>query len=372
MSAFYNKTGRLVRGLFVLGLAACSDATPVSPLAQRVPPREAQAVTELTCTARASSHTVSCGNAVTPAITGVSADVVGGQNLYVRMTSSNVTYDGTTFSFDATITNLMPEALGSPNGTIVDPDGIKVFFSTMPTATAGSGSIAVVTDSIGTFTRSNQPYYQYTGVLPQNATSAPQRWAFTMPPSVNEFIFKVYLSATIETKLVINEVLSNPGGVISDANGEWFEVYNAGMRAVDMQGMLLADSSAAGPRPYNLIASSVIVPPGGYAVFGNTTNLTNNGGVSVNYAYGAGMALANSLDALKIARLFRGDTVTIDYVNYSSAAVSAQNGISRELRNPALNNLNMDGPNWVDAPVTSVYGPGGRGTPGAQNAGYTP
>jgi hypothetical protein len=84
------------------------------------------------------------------------------------------------------------------------------------------------------------------------------------------------------------------------------------------------------------------------------------------------MAFANSLDAFKIARVFGSDTITIDRTQYANAAVSAQNGISRELKNPSLDNSNMDGSNWADASVTSVYGEGGRGTPKAKNSGFDP
>ena len=55
-----------------------------------------------------------------------------------------------------------------------------------------------------------------------------------------------------------------------------------------------------------------------------------------------------------------------------SASISPQNGISRELKNPALPNADIDGSNWSDASTTAVYGPGGRGTPGARNSGFTP
>jgi hypothetical protein len=82
------------------------------------------------------------------------------------------------------------------------------------------------------------------------------------------------------------------------------------------------------------------------------------------------MAFANSLDAFKISRVYGTDTVTIDRTQYANASVSAQNGISRELKNPSLDNSNMDGSNWADASVTSVYGEGGRGTPKAQNSGF--
>jgi hypothetical protein len=153
------------------------------------------------------------------------------------------------------------------------------------------------------------------------------------------------------------------------------ELYNAGTLAVTLNGLVFADSAASGRRPYNVFVDTtkaIVVQPGAYFTLGNTTNTTNNGGVPIDYAYGAAMAFANSLDAFKIARVYGTDTLTIDRTQYSSAAISAQNGISRELKNPALDNSNMDGSNWGDASVTSVYGPGGRGTPKAQNSDYTP
>jgi hypothetical protein len=201
---------------------------------------------------------------------------------------------------------------------------------------------------------------------------------------VDTFSFRVYLATTIQAMLVINEVLANPGGLTTDANGEWFEVYNAGTLPVEMQGLAIADSAASGRRPYHIIASSLVVNPGGYVVLGENGDTTKNGGVAVDYVYGtqfgSPLTLANSLDAVKISWVGNfgvdewtaPDTVTIDQVHYSNASVSAQNGISRELKNPALDNLNMDGSNWGDASVVSVYGDGGRGTPKAQNSVYTP
>ncbi len=184
--------------------------------------------------------------------------------------------------------------------------------------------------------------------------------------------------------IVITEVLANPGGTISDANGEWFEIYNATNRAIDLQNWYVQDSSAAGIRPYHKIASTLVIQPYGFLVLGNTTNTTNNGGVTVHYAYGNALAFANSLDKIRIVapttngvdwNVFTDTTggvtpnpvpesLIIDRVRYASAAISAQNGISRELKNVGLHNHDIDGANWMDAPVSMVYGPGGRGTPG--------
>jgi hypothetical protein len=183
----------------------------------------------------------------------------------------------------------------------------------------------------------------------------------------------VALETSVQPMLVINEVMTNPVGLVTEEQPkEWFELYNAGTRPVDLQGMVIADSAASGRRPYHLIGSSVVVPSGGYVVLGASTNTTTNAGATVDYAYGAALNFGNSLDALKIARVVGQDTLTLDRTQYSNASVSAKEGITRELKNPALDNSNMDGSNWGDASVTSVYGAGGRGTPKAQNSTYTP
>jgi hypothetical protein len=192
-----------------------------------------------------------------------------------------------------------------------------------------------------------------------------------MPLSVNSFTFSLLLDMDWEPKLVINEVMANPNGTL-DTDSEWFELYNAGSKPVDLENLVIADSAASGRRPYHRIASSVVVQPGGYVVLGNSTNVVSNQGVPVDYAYGTALQLANSLDAVKIARVVGTDTVTIDRIQYSNASVSAQSAISRELINPALDNSNMDGSNWGNASVTSVYGSGGRGTPDAQNSVFAP
>ncbi len=254
-----------------------------------------------------------------------------------------------------------------------NPRSVRVFFHQTPTVTVGTGSIDVAnTDGTETFTAGNQPFFAYHEILEKDEVSSVKTWQLSMPLSVDMFQFQLLVETDVQYLLVINELLANPGGTITDASGEWFEIYNAGSSEVNLQGLVIADSAASGRRPYHIVADSLVVQPGGYVVLGNTTNTTNNGGVPVDYAYGSALAFANSLDALKIARVYGTDTLTIDRTQYASAAVSAQNGISRELTNPALDNSNLDGGNWADALSTAVYGPGGRGTPKAQNSTFTP
>lgn len=368
-----GRIGRLLipTMLGAVALGACGDSQLAGPADARVT-LPASAVQAFSCTGTQTGVTCSPLQPGTGDALGV---LVGGQNTFVRLASANASYNAGTeiFSMDVTVQNLMNEAMGTPDGVTPDPDGIQVFFHNGPNTTQGTGEVTVANaDGTGFFTAAAQPYHRYSEILEKDEVSGVKTWQFNMPSTVLRFSFVVLIETDVQPLLVINEVLANPGGTITDASGEWFEVYNRGSRSVDMQNMVIADSAASGRRPYHLIGSSLPIAPGGYVVLGNTTNTTNNGGVPVDYAYGAALALANSLDALKIARVVGTDTLTIDRTQYASAAISAQNGISRELTNPALDNSNMDGSNWADALVTAVYGPGGRGTPKAQNSTFTP
>jgi len=356
-----------------LVFAACTAELPtrVAPVPAAVPQ---SALARLECNANVRSATITCASDPSALSFGGSADILGGQNVYVKLTSFNVRYDAPELlGADVTVQNLMNEAIGTANGAVLDTAGIKVFFHSGPTVTAGTGSVTIAnSDGTDAFTGSAQPFFRYGEMLTTNTVSSPKRWQFNVPATVANFSFSVYLSVAVQPLLVINEVMANPGGTILDQDGEWLELYNAGSRTVNLQGLIVRDSAVTGLRAPYAIPTSYDVAPGAYVVLGETTNTSTNGGVPVDIAYGSALALANSLRAIRLERVYAGDTLTIDGTAYASGAISAKNGISRELKNPALANYNMDGSNWGDASVVSVYGPGGRGTPKAQNSTYIP
>ncbi|MBB4636870.1 lamin tail domain-containing protein [Longimicrobium terrae] len=365
----------LVPVLAAAAMAACGDEQKLTGVEGRTARPPAGALQAFDCQASRTDG-VTCRPAGAGA-GGASAVILGqgGNGSTVRVTSSNIVYDSVSeiFSFDVTVKNVLNEAIGTPDGVVPDPQGIQVFFNSGPTVTGGTGTASVANaDGTGTFTAANQPFFAYYEILEKDEVSAPRTWRLNYPNTATNVSFTVLVETDVQYLLVINEVLTNPGGTIADTNGEWFEVYNAGTLAVNLQNLVIADSAAAGRRPYHVIASSVSVAPGGYAVLGISADTLINGGVKVDYAYGSALSLANSLDAIKIARVYGTDTLTVDRAAYLSAAISAQNGISRELINPALDNSNIDGANWADASVSAIYGPGGRGTPKAQNSAFVP
>lgn len=309
--------------------------------------------------------------------------VLSRQDEYLSLIASNINHNANsqTFAFDAAVQNLLSNTLGTTDGTTLDPAGIKLFVNGT-TVTSGSGSVTVANpDGSATFDGADRPYFQYNQMLAQNEVTGARNLLLNVPNTVSAFTVDFFVYTRVQAKLVINEVMVNPANPITDASGEWFEVYNAGFLPIDMQNFKVNDYGAADTgngcenfaslcsRPAHMIASSLVVPAGGYVVFGNSTNTVSNGGVPVDYSYGATLALINSLDGVRIQS---PDNLTIDKALFASAATSAQDGVSRELKNPALDNTNIDDSNWGSAMVTSVYGPGGRGTPRAQNSFYTP
>ncbi|MEO8621464.1 MAG: lamin tail domain-containing protein [bacterium] len=367
----------------LLTLAACSERTLTAPVQQSADPdgQSDAMLVPFKCTGQVSTGSVSCQSGAEVGADGVARDLIGGQNTFVKLTSSNVSYNGGTgiYQFDVTVQNLMNEAIGTPDGTTPDVNGIRVFFASGPTTTSGSGTITVANaDGTATFTATNQPFFRYNNILVTNAVTPAHTWQLNVPNTVNTFSFVVLLSTEVQPLLVINEVMADPAGALIENTGEWFEIYNAGTRSVNVQNFVIADSAPGltTHRPYHQIASSLTIASGGYLVFGrsnDTTAATGTGGVVVDYNYGNALVLGNggtSGDAIKIARVYGIDTLQIDRVAYGVGG--ATDGFSRELLNPALDNSNMDGPNWANALIGAVYGAGGHGTPKAQNSTFTP
>jgi len=197
-----RSTTRAGLGLVVLALAACSDGTsPAAP--EPTVPGPVQLV-QLACRASVEEMSVRCGSG---SLTGDARGlIVGNQDVYVRLTSSSPAYNAATqaFTFNVTVQNLIAQPLGTANGTTPSPTGVRVFFPQDPTVASGSGAIAVVADGTGTFTAGGQSYYQYSGtqlgadgILSPNETSAAKGWTFTVPTTVNTFVFTLYVAADV-------------------------------------------------------------------------------------------------------------------------------------------------------------------------------
>jgi hypothetical protein len=189
------------RALFLAGLLAavsCSDAgDPLGVDAPRPPAAEpGNSLQALDCTVDVRQGSVRCESAQ-PGTGAASGIIVGGQNQFVRLASSGVAVEADTFKFNATVTNLTPQALGVDANGASDAEGVRVFFHSGPTADGGGGPI-VVEGAAGSavFITGNKPYYQYAGGLDPQETSESIRWKFLLN-GATKFTFKVYVSANV-------------------------------------------------------------------------------------------------------------------------------------------------------------------------------
>jgi len=160
-------------------------------------------------------------------------------------------------------------------------------------------------------------------------------------------------------EIIITEIMRDPD-VITDANGEWFEIYNTTGDELDIQGLTVRDDDNDS---FTLpTGAPIIVSSGSFFVLGRNGDPATNGGVSVDYTYGGFMYLGNDDDEV-ILEL--GGT-TIDAVLYSNTPFPDTAGASMTLNPLHFNATDNDtGSNWCDG--TSSYETNNTGTPGAAN-----
>jgi hypothetical protein len=206
-SRWYVARASIALGLVAITAYACTDQNyPAAPTVSSSGPIPAALapirLAKLDCVASVANRTVTCKEAQPDDASGVAKDLVyGGQNEYLQVTSANADYDSGThkFGFDVTVRNLIPQAIGTTNGTSADPDGVKLFFSHEPYVTGGTGVVTVDNaDGIGTFTGPNQQFYRYVQLLEEFQASSAKHWQFDIPPTVTTFAFSLYCSSPVQ------------------------------------------------------------------------------------------------------------------------------------------------------------------------------
>lgn len=118
--------------------------------------------------------------------------------------------------------------------------------------------------------------------------------------------------------LIITEIMADPAAV-TDANGEYFEVYNTTSRTLHINGLVVTDKGSGSFTVSVTPEAPVEVAPGEYFVFGKNDDLATNGGVNVDYQWGS-FTLTNSADKVILTMPGAGTNpdVEIDRVEYGS------------------------------------------------------
>jgi endonuclease I len=163
--------------------------------------------------------------------------------------------------------------------------------------------------------------------------------------------------------LVISEVMPNPS-VVSDAVGEWFEIFNRGSATVDLNGWTIRDDDID-LHQINAPAGLLIAPLE-FLVLARDGDVVTNGGVVADYVYGGNLILANSIDEVVLI-----DPLAVERarVMYTSATWPFLAGFSAELLDLLAPDPN-DPAVWISA--TTPYGSGDLGSPGGPGSAIVP
>lgn len=155
--------------------------------------------------------------------------------------------------------------------------------------------------------------------------------------------------------LFISEIMANPSAV-SDANGEWFELFNASANPIDLNGLTISDDTS---NTHTIDSGgSLFIASGEYFVLGRNGDTLINGGYIADYVY-TGFSLGNTNDQIIISE----NGAELSRVNYTGLPFGTA-GISVELIIQAFP-LNESS---YQLTQNSFYGDGDIGTPGTQGS----
>ncbi|MCO4770937.1 MAG: lamin tail domain-containing protein [Deltaproteobacteria bacterium] len=209
-----------------------------------------------------------------------------------------------------------------------------------------------------------QPAYDGVNGVPATATSLGDDWTCEAQ-SDDGSATSAWVSASSQVlpgagDLVFSEFMADPSEV-SDAAGEWVEVYNASGTLLDLGGFELHDDGSDS----HLIQGPLPIAAGGRVLLARNSDTSSNGGVGVDYEY-TGFVLDNSADEIVLSYL----GVEVDRFDYTLASWSGITGhavsLDPDLGSPdgALNDLPS---NWCGS-MEPLGAPGtDYGTPGQPN-----
>ncbi|MBM4318495.1 MAG: hypothetical protein FJ125_00690, partial [Deltaproteobacteria bacterium] len=193
----------------------------------------------------------------------------------------------------------------------------------------------------------------------RNRTTVPA----TAPNQPHSFTVLPPVARPVPGDLIITEIMADPAAV-ADSAGEWFEIHVAAAHELELSGLRISDETSNA----FVVQGSLRGQPGDHLVFGRNADPLVNGGVVVDYAYGAGMSLANSADQIILTSL---DGQPLDQVAYDFAGGWPQAGGASLQLDGGLDPRqvdNADAAHWCKASVPIHAGaPADLGTPGTAN-----
>ena len=129
------------------------------------------------------------------------------------------------------------------------------------------------------------------------------------------------IAPVVPVELVITEIMAQPYNA-DDAPGEWVELTNGSSKTLDLAGWTLKSGKAGA-----VTLPTLTVAPGARVTLGGSTDKQQNGGATVDWAWGPTFGLDNAGDTLQ---LLHGPAV-IDAVTYGQQTPAPQLGKSLQL-----------------------------------------
>lgn len=192
---FANRRPSRVLPVLVLAVlaAACTDS-PLAPVTRPAP----IALPALQCVVDVRATSMSCKPLDPPGAGALTNRVVGGQDTYVKLTSTNTSYSAGTgiFSTEVKVQNLTQLTMGTDGFTV---SGVQVFFSQGPSTAMGTVTVANA-DGNGTYLNGvESPYFDYAQTLAPMEISAAREWQFQVAGGATTFTFRVYVNTETAT-----------------------------------------------------------------------------------------------------------------------------------------------------------------------------
>jgi hypothetical protein len=148
--------------------------------------------------------------------------------------------------------------------------------------------------------------------------------------------------------------------LLSDAEGEWIEIYNNSNNTIELQNLVIRKNDTES----HVIGNKVTVPSHAYYVLARTSSSFSG----EKYVYGTDITLNNTGATLSISNYGTDGTdgSVICSLNYGSEGFPHASGASVCLDPAKLNITEATlGSSWCIS--SSAYGPGDLGTPGSAN-----
>lgn len=181
-------------------------------------------------------------------------------------------------------------------------DGINAESIAFSNATSPTLTMANVTPTSTTYTPQPSAVVSPTSTAQANPTVSPTPVASATgtigaqtPDSTNVPTSRAL--AFDGSGLFISEVMANPKAV-SDSHGEYIEICNESNSAINLEGWILADLDSE----QHEISGEQWVPTDECILMGRNANMSQNGGISIDYTY-SGINLSNTADELLLISL---------------------------------------------------------------------